>query len=185
MKFVPLLTLGALAFVGCQHRPAEPKETFPAAPPTTAPLASASPAVVASGLINEVAPYPQCHASTIVEVAPGHLMASWFGGTHERHPDVGIWVSHYRDGKWSPGVEVANGVQAVGDRLPTWNPVLFAPKGAPLQLFYKVGPHPSTWWGMLITSTDQGQTWSDPRRLPDGILGPIKNKPSCSRMEVG
>ena len=44
-------------------------------------------------------------------------------------------------------------------------------------LFYKVGPSPSEWWGMLMTSDDAGRTWSKPRRLPDGILGPIKNKP--------
>jgi len=30
---------------------------------------------------------------------------------------------------------------------------------------------------MIITSTDHGRTWSTPRRLPTGILGPIKNKP--------
>jgi predicted neuraminidase len=30
---------------------------------------------------------------------------------------------------------------------------------------------------MLRTSRDDGRTWSDGRRLPDGILGPIKNKP--------
>jgi len=30
---------------------------------------------------------------------------------------------------------------------------------------------------MLRTSDDGGRTWSEPRRLPDGILGPIKNKP--------
>jgi alpha-L-rhamnosidase len=30
---------------------------------------------------------------------------------------------------------------------------------------------------MLITSPDHGKTWSAPRRLPEGILGPIKNKP--------
>jgi predicted neuraminidase len=30
---------------------------------------------------------------------------------------------------------------------------------------------------MLITSTDQGRTWSKPQRLPEGFLGPIKNKP--------
>jgi predicted neuraminidase len=30
---------------------------------------------------------------------------------------------------------------------------------------------------MLTTSGDAGKTWSKPRRLPEGILGPIKNKP--------
>jgi predicted neuraminidase len=30
---------------------------------------------------------------------------------------------------------------------------------------------------MLTTSTDEGETWSKPTRLPNGILGPIKNKP--------
>ena len=44
-------------------------------------------------------------------------------------------------------------------------------------LFYKVGPSPATWWGMMMTSSDGGKTWSPPTRLPDGILGPIKNKP--------
>jgi predicted neuraminidase len=132
---------------------------------------------VSARLINANAPYPECHASTIVETSPGKFTAAWFGGTRERHPDVCIYVSHYADGAWMPGVEVAHGLQADGVRHPTWNPVLFAPKGAPLQLFYKVGPSPSTWWGMVLTSPDEGRTWSAPRRLPDGILGPIKNKP--------
>lgn len=44
-------------------------------------------------------------------------------------------------------------------------------------LFYKCGPDPRTWWGMLMTSADDGATWSLPRRLPEGIVGPIKNKP--------
>jgi predicted neuraminidase len=55
--------------------------------------------------------------------------------------------------------------------------VLFQPRVGSLMLFYKVGPSPQTWWGMLRTSSDGGRTWSDARRLPDGILGPIKNKP--------
>ena len=78
-------------------------------------------------------------------------------------------------------MEVANGAPADGSgekRYPTWNPVLFQPRGnAPLQLYYKVGPSPQTWWGELKTSTDGGRTWSAARRLPAGILGPIKNKP--------
>jgi predicted neuraminidase len=44
-------------------------------------------------------------------------------------------------------------------------------------LFYKVGPTPQSWWGMLTISTDDGVTWGTPRQLPQGILGPIKNKP--------
>lgn len=82
-------------------------------------------------------------------------------------------------GRWSVPVEVANGVQADGTRYPTWNPVLHQPPGedAPLLLFYKVGPSPPEWWGMVMESEDDGRTWSEPRRLPDGILGPIKNKP--------
>lgn len=80
----------------------------------------------------------------------------------------------FEDGLWTPGVEVANDLQPGGPRLPTWNPVLFAPKHAPLQLFYKVGPSPSTGWGVVITSGDGGKSWSAPRRLPSGIPGPIK-----------
>lgn len=139
--------------------------------------APASPAILSSGFINEGAPYPECHASTLAEVAPGRLVAAWFGGTKERDPDVGIWVSRQEGGKWLPGVEVANGIQTEGPRLPTWNPVLFQSPQGPLVLFYKVGPSPSTWWGMMMTSADGGKTWSKPQRLPDGVLGPIKNKP--------
>ena len=134
--------------------------------------------VAGAETINPGAPYPECHASTIVEDSPGHLVAAWFGGTRERHPDVCIYVSRCEDGKWTPGAKVAEGVAADGSpRQPTWNPVLFAPKQGPLHLFYKVGPSPAEWWGMVVTSNDGGRTWGTPRRLPDGILGPIKNKP--------
>ena len=44
-------------------------------------------------------------------------------------------------------------------------------------LFYKMGPDPTKWWGMLITSDNHGASWSPPARLPLGFLGPIKNKP--------
>ena len=133
--------------------------------------------IVASGFINGDAPYPQCHASTIVETATGEYVAAWFGGTRERAPDVGIWVARQEQGQWLPAAEVANGCQSDGSRLPTWNPVLFQPQAGLLILFYKVGPSPREWWGMVMTSEDGGRQWSKPEPLPEGILGPIKNKP--------
>src|SRR5262245_43160528 len=138
--------------------------------------ASNSPALLNSEFIFESAPFPQCHASTIAETKDG-LVAAWFGGTHERHPDVGIWLSRNTNGHWTAPMEVANGVQSATNRFPCWNPVLFQQPNRSLLLFYKVGPSPSTWWGMLTTSSDSGASWSTPRRLPEGILGPIKNKP--------
>jgi predicted neuraminidase len=134
-------------------------------------------AVVLSEFVNEHARYPQSHASTIAEISPGRLVAAWFGGSREGNPDVGIWFATRANGRWENATEIATGMQGEGRRYPTWNPVLFqAPHGS-LFLFYKVGPSPSAWWGMVMRSTDGGQTWSAPRRLPDGILGPIKNKP--------
>lgn len=141
-------------------------------------LQSARPASAAikTEFIFENAPFPSCHASTIAETKSG-LVAAWFGGTAERNPDVCIYVSRNENGKWTPPVAVADGVGFATNRLPTWNPVLFQPRNGPLLLFYKVGPSPATWWGMMMRSADEGKTWSKPERLPDGILGPIKNKP--------
>ncbi len=132
--------------------------------------------VVQAEFIFETAPFPQCHASTIAETDSG-LVAAWFGGQREKAKDVGVWVSRLEGGKWSAPVEVANGDQPDGSRLPCWNPVLFTPRGGPLTLFYKVGPDPETWWGMKTASSDGGKTWATPERLPEGMLGPIKNKP--------
>ncbi len=131
--------------------------------------------VLRSEFIFEKVAFPQCHASTIAETKAG-LVAAWFGGTREQHPDVGIWISRHVDGKWTAPVEVANGIDGE-KRHPCWNPVLFQAAKGPLLLFYKVGPSPSTWWGMLTTSDDRGKTWSKPRRLPKDIIGPVKNKP--------
>jgi len=127
--------------------------------------------------IYESAPFPQCHASTIVETADGTLAAAWFGGTREKDPDVGIWFSRRENGQWTPPIEVANGVQNEKLRFPCWNPVLFQPKEGPLMLFFKVGPSPSQWWGEWMVSDDGGKMWRDRKRLPDGFIGPVKNKP--------
>jgi predicted neuraminidase len=140
----------------------------------TAVLAGPDPCEIRREFIYLSAPFPQCHASTLVETPEG-IVASWFGGTHEKHPDVGIWVSRFDRGVWTTPIEVADGVESPAKRHPTWNPVLHQIPGGSLQLYYKVGPSPSTWWGMVKTSSNGGRTWSEARRLPDGILGPIKN----------
>lgn len=125
-------------------------------------------------------PTPQCHASTIAET-PNGMLAAWFGGKHEKNQDVGIWVSRQVDGKWDRPVEVANGIQNSYTRYPCWNPVLFQPDNGPLLLFYKVGPSPREWWGEMMSSEDNGFTWSSSRRLGSSslghLIGPVKNKP--------
>lgn len=163
LQVTALLT--ALIFMGCENQPATP----PASEAATVNF-------IQSKFIYEEAPFPSAHASTIVET-PAGLVSSWFGGTAEKNPDVGIWVSRMEDGQWTIPVEVANGVQPEGNRYPTWNPVLFQVPDGPLVLFYKTGPSPREWWGLVRTSSDNGQSWSDEAMLPDGILGPIRAKP--------
>ena len=134
-------------------------------------------AILLEEFIYESAPFPSCHAVSLVETSDGTLMAAWFGGYHENHKRVGIWTSQKRDGRWTPPVEAANGLQENGDYLATWNPVLFQPKDGPLMLFFKVGPSPDTWWGEMMVSTDNGSTWTDHKKLPDNGIGPVRCKP--------
>ncbi|MDF7814151.1 sialidase family protein [Hymenobacter sp. YC55] len=132
--------------------------------------------ILTDEFIFEKAPFPESHAATIAETPKG-LVAAWFGGTKERNPDVGIWVSRQENGRWTTPVEVANGVVNETLRYPTWNPVLYQAPGGDLLLFYKIGPKPSDWKGWLKTSKDNGLTWSAAEALPEGYIGPVKNKP--------
>ncbi len=161
------------------------------------------PRIVNVEYLYETSSFPQCHAATLAETPQG-LVAAWFGGTAEGRPDVGIWFARRLPTGWTKPVEVATGAPGANGakestatardmgekktvsaksttdserRYPCWNPVLFQFPDGPLALYYKVGPSPSTWWGMAIESMDGGATWSPPRRLPDDIAGPIKNKP--------
>ncbi|WP_337043452.1 sialidase family protein [Emticicia sp. 17c] len=127
--------------------------------------------------IFENPPFAECHASTIVELANNKMMAAWFGGTRESNPDVCIWIARYDGKQWSKPEKVADGIINDNLRYPTWNPVLFKTKEGKLFLFYKVGKSPREWWGEVKTSTDDGATWSKAEKLPQDMLGPIKNKP--------
>jgi len=135
-------------------------------------------AVLLTEFINDPMPTRSVHASTIAESGEW-LVSAWFGGTHEKHRDVCIYLSRRKrdGGTWSAAHPVASGLQPDLIRHPCWNPVLFQPQEGPLMLFYKVGPDPRTWWGMLKLSDDNGRSWSEARRLPATFDGPVKNKP--------
>ncbi len=124
------------------------------------------------GLIFETPPTPSCHASTIVEVEKGQLLAAWFGGKDEGAKDVQIYLARFDGEKWGKP-------EVVGTEpgQPTWNPVLFRTKKKMLHLWYKAGPKPESWTGYRRTSTDDGKTWSKPAMMPAGFYGPVRAKP--------
>ena len=182
--------------------------------------------IVNSGFVYKSAPFPSCHSASIVETRHGDLVATWFGGTKERNPDVCIWVSRLPKGgtEWTDPVMAADGVElqpveTVYEATPkmfdgskthsqarpafegrfmpftewkggwgearvdgvhreaTWNPVLFEAPNGELQLYFKIGPNVANWKGWRVTSTDGGRTWSRREPLPEGVYGPVKNKP--------
>lgn len=118
------------------------------------------------------APFPSCHASTIVELRNGDLLAAWFGGSAEGKPDVAIWGARRSGGHWSTPVLLVREPET-----PAWNPVLFYSRDERLWLYYKFGPNPGAWTAGRMWSLDHGQTWSEPEHLPAGLYGPIKDKP--------
>jgi predicted neuraminidase len=115
---------------------------------------------------------PDNHASTVVELKGGDVMAAWFAGAREGAPDVAVYGARLHDGVWSAPVELAR-----AQNVACWNPVLFHTADGRLWLYYKYGTKPSTWEGARKWSDDEGRTWSAEERLPTGILGPIKDKP--------
>lgn len=139
--------------------------------------APTDPCILLRQFIVDNPPFPSSHASTIVETPEG-LVAAWFGGSQERALDVSIWLSRNSGSGWSAPEEVATGETRDGfRRYPCWNPVLFRRRNGDLLLFYKVGPSPESWWGMVRLSPDNGKTWTRVRRLPSGHVGPVRNKP--------
>jgi predicted neuraminidase len=118
------------------------------------------------------APFASCHASTIVELRDGNLMAAWFGGTAESRPDVAIWGSYYSGGQWCAPVELAREAE-----IATYNPVLFYTKDGRLWLYYKFGPGPTDWTGARRSSSNDGKSWSVVEHLAAGLHGPIRTKP--------
>lgn len=151
------------------------------------------PAVVENQFLYEKASFPECHSASIAELKNGDLLVAYFGGTKERNPDVCIWTSRKPKGKseWQAPQMVADGVfcerirsafseediQKGVERKACWNPVLFETPQGELLLFYKIGASVADWTGWVVRSKNNGKSWSKPEALPEGFLGPIKNKP--------
>ena len=118
---------------------------------------------------------PSCHAATLIKTADG-ILAAWFGGTHEGHDDVQIYVAHRSD---ADGTWTAPQCVSVVEPIPNWNPVLYD-NGEEILLYYKRSKEIHSWNTMFTTSRDGGCTWAVPRRLCEDDIdgrGPVKNKP--------
>lgn len=125
-------------------------------------------------VFEEERPFAQSHASTIIDLDEGYLLA-WFAGSHEKNDDVGIWMAKGSSDNWS---EPYLAVKIRND--PHWNPVLFrAPEGR-VYLYFKVGQEIDFWETWVQYTDDNGSTWSDPEELvagDKGGRGPVRNRP--------
>jgi predicted neuraminidase len=126
-------------------------------------------------IFTESKDFKECHASTLVHLKDGTFLTAWFGGTKEKNPDVGIWMSKGVPGNWGAPFQVT---KISGDAH--WNPVLFESPQGKIYLFFKVGKEITAWETWVKTSDDQGKTWSDAYELVPGDKGgrgPVRNKP--------
>lgn len=146
-------------------------------------LPQRGPQVVVDEFLYKRASFPECHSASIVETKKGDLVATYFGGTKERNPDVCIWVSRKLKGKtdWTPPQMVADGVFSPDYREACWNPVIYEMPNGELRIYFKIGVNVAKWKGWLVRSKDGGKTWGKREQLPDTIYGPIKNKPILNK----
>lgn len=151
-------------------------DSLSAQPSAAARQPAAYPTIHKKEFIFEKAPFASCHSSTLAET-PAGIVAAWFGGSYEGHPDVGIYVSRLLVDQWTKPTLVATGRVSDSTTYACYNPVLFQVPNGDLLLFYKIGPRVVDWTGWMKRSSDGGVSWGEPEPLPDGILGPIKNKP--------
>ncbi len=116
------------------------------------------------------------HASTILPLPDGSIMAAYFAGTYEAAPDVDVYVAKRNAvGLWTRPSRISK-----EEGIAHWNPVLSIRSNSDILLFYKVGFQIATWRTMVRVSRDGGAGWDEPRELVPGDIGgrgPVRNKP--------
>lgn len=125
-------------------------------------------------IMTEPMPCPSCHASTVLPLADGRVLAAWFGGSREGAADVGIYLACREGGRWREPVRISQ-----QEGVPHWNPVLAQRKGR-IWLFYKVGFAIAQWRTWARRSEDGGRSWGPQTELVPGDVGgrgPVKNQP--------
>ncbi|KAK7424172.1 hypothetical protein QQZ08_008778 [Neonectria magnoliae] len=119
----------------------------------------------------------QSHASNLLQLPDKTLLCTWFGGSQEGLPDIGIWLSRQAAGSstWSAPRNISSDT----DRS-CQNPVLFrAPKTGDVWLFHtsQDAGNQDGAFVMARTSTDGGVTWSAPRYPLEGKTGVFVRQP--------
>lgn len=126
-------------------------------------------------IFDEKKPTRNCHASTVLPLPNGEIIAAWFGGTEEGCGDVDIWLSIRNGEGWSEPQRIT-----AAEDVPHWNPVLFLRRDGTICLFFKVGKKVEFWHTYFCISKDNGRSWSEPQELVKGDTGngrgPVKNK---------
>ena len=112
------------------------------------------------------------HASCIARVN-GETWLTWFGGTHEKHPDVDVYLARKTASGWTEPMRIT-----AAEDTAHWNPVLQPlPDGA--YLYFKVGATIPSWRTMRAKLNLQGKITEEPAELVAGDVGgrgPVRNK---------
>ena len=149
---------------------------------------------------------PSCHATTVVELPNGDMLAAYFAGTYEGHPDVCVYMSRRRAGhtewdrpqllvsgirtEWTESAfsydepapdanpdDISDFVKNTRKRKACYNPVLYHAPNGDLVLDYKLGAFVQDWTGWEVRSTDGGYTWTQPR--------PLQTDPALHQVQLG
>jgi len=159
--------------------------------------------IVEQGTLYEQGLIPTCHAATIVQLPNGDMLAAYFAGSYEGHPDCCIYLSRRQSGHktWDLPQMVVSGIRTpltecafdyddgrddqlsrnTRKRKPCYNPVLYwLPKGkknGEIVLNYKIGKCVQDWTGWEVRSSDFGHTWTKPQ--------PLQTDPTLHQTQLG